>query len=100
MPSKRSSEPGGAPAGETSRVIVETAHDGAAGVVRVVVADNGPGVPEADRGRLFMPYYSTKRRGSGLGLAIVRRIVVEHEGSIEARANTPRGTRMTIELPV
>ena len=47
------------------------------------MSDNGPGIPAADRDKLFMPYYSTKRRGSGLGLAIVRRIVAEHGGSIE-----------------
>jgi two-component system nitrogen regulation sensor histidine kinase NtrY len=80
-------------------VTIETEHDAAHGLVRVVVADNGPGVPEEDRAKLFMPYYSTKQRGSGLGLAIVRRIIVEHGGSIEAMDNTPHGTRMTIELP-
>ncbi len=57
------------------------------GIVRVVVADNGPGIPEGDRQKLFLPYYSTKRRGSGLGLAIVRRIIVEHGGQIEAAPN-------------
>jgi two-component system nitrogen regulation sensor histidine kinase NtrY len=80
-------------------IVVETQHDAANGVVRVSVTDDGPGVPEADRGRLFLPYYSTKQRGSGLGLAIVRRIIVEHGGSIEATDHSPRGTRMTIELP-
>jgi two-component system nitrogen regulation sensor histidine kinase NtrY len=80
-------------------IVVETQHDAANAVVRITVADNGPGVPEAERGRLFLPYYSTKQRGSGLGLAIVRRIIVEHGGSIEATDNPPRGTRMTIELP-
>src|SRR5581483_2737896 len=67
--------------------------------VRVVVADDGPGIPPDERDKLFLPYYSTKRRGSGLGLAIVRRIVAEHGGSIEVGDNTPRGTRFTIELP-
>ena len=81
------------------QVRVETEHDLSNGVVRIVVADNGPGLSEGDRGRLFLPYYSTKGRGSGLGLAIVRRIIVEHGGSIEATENVPRGTRMTIELP-
>ena len=63
------------------------------------VGDNGPGVPVAEREKLFMPYYSTKGRGSGLGLAIVRRIVAEHGGSIEVGDNTPRGSRFVIELP-
>jgi nitrogen fixation/metabolism regulation signal transduction histidine kinase len=92
------SAPGGPPP-EGGLVTVDTQHDAAAGVVRLVIGDNGPGISEADRGQLFLPYYSTKGRGSGLGLAIVRRIVVEHGGSIEAGANQPRGTRMTIELP-
>jgi two-component system nitrogen regulation sensor histidine kinase NtrY len=81
------------------RIAVETQHDAQNAVARIVVADNGPGVPAADRERLFMPYYSTKRRGSGLGLAIVRRIVGEHGGSIEVGDNTPRGSRFVIELP-
>jgi two-component system nitrogen regulation sensor histidine kinase NtrY len=69
-------------------------------VVRLTVSDNGPGIPAADRDKLFMPYYSTKRRGSGLGLAIVRRIIAEHGGSIEASDNLPTGTVFTVELPV
>jgi two-component system nitrogen regulation sensor histidine kinase NtrY len=80
-------------------ITVETRHDPANGVVRVVIADDGPGIPPGDRDKLFMPYYSTKRRGSGLGLAIVRRIVAEHGGSIEVGDNAPRGARFTIELP-
>ena len=80
-------------------ICIETQHDGGNGVVRVVIADDGPGIPPADRDKLFMPYYSTKRRGSGLGLAIVRRIVAEHGGSIEVGENVPRGARFTIELP-
>jgi len=82
------------------RIVVETERDQANNVVRIVVADNGPGIPAAEREKLFLPYYSTKRRGSGLGLAIVRRIIAEHGGSIEAADNTPHGTCFTIELPV
>jgi two-component system nitrogen regulation sensor histidine kinase NtrY len=80
-------------------IVVETARDEANRVVRVVVADNGPGISASEREKLFLPYYSTKRRGSGLGLAIVRRIIAEHGGSIEVGDNTPHGTRFTIELP-
>ncbi|MBI4885934.1 MAG: HAMP domain-containing protein [Acidobacteria bacterium] len=68
-------------------------------LVRIVVADNGPGIPAAAREKLFLPFYSTKKRGSGLGLAIVRRIVAEHGGSIDVADNVPRGTRVTVELP-
>jgi two-component system nitrogen regulation sensor histidine kinase NtrY len=80
-------------------ICLETAHDAANSLVRVTVADDGPGIPTAEREKLFLPYYSTKGRGSGLGLAIVRRIVAEHGGSIEAADNVPCGTRFTIELP-
>jgi len=80
-------------------IIVETQRDPANSIVRIVVADDGPGIPAAEREKLFLPYYSTKRRGSGLGLAIVRRIIAEHGGNIDVGDNTPRGTRFTIELP-
>jgi two-component system nitrogen regulation sensor histidine kinase NtrY len=80
-------------------IVVEATHDEAHRVARIVVADDGPGIPAAEREKLFLPYYSTKRRGSGLGLAIVRRIIAEHGGNIEVGDNVPRGTRFTIELP-
>ena len=86
--------------GDAPTIVVETRLDSANGVVRLTVADDGPGIPPADRDKLFMPYYSTKGRGSGLGLAIVRRIIAEHGGSIEATDNEPHGTVFTIELPV
>jgi two-component system nitrogen regulation sensor histidine kinase NtrY len=80
-------------------IMVESQLDPSNAIVRVVVSDNGPGIPPAEREKLFLPYYSTKRRGSGLGLAIVRRIIAEHGGSIEVGENAPHGTRFTIELP-
>jgi two-component system nitrogen regulation sensor histidine kinase NtrY len=85
--------------GAAGIIRVETQHDATNGIARVLVSDNGPGIPDADREKLFLPYFSTKRRGSGLGLAIVRRIIVEHGGSIEVADNTPTGTRFTVELP-
>jgi two-component system nitrogen regulation sensor histidine kinase NtrY len=81
------------------RIVIETSHDEPNHLVRVIVADNGPGIPPEEREKLFLPYYSTKRRGSGLGLAIVRRIIAEHGGTIDASDNEPHGTRFTIELP-
>ena len=88
------------PNGDPPTIVIETRHDRVNGVARLLLADNGPGIPAADRDKLFMPYYSTKRRGSGLGLAIVRRIIAEHGGSIEVADNLPAGTVFTIDLPV
>jgi nitrogen fixation/metabolism regulation signal transduction histidine kinase len=87
------------PNGDVPAIVVETRHDPGNGVARILVSDNGPGISAADRDKLFMPYYSTKRRGSGLGLAIVRRIIAEHGGSIDVTDNVPTGTIFTIELP-
>ena len=80
-------------------IVLETQLDTANAIVRVIVADDGPGIPAGEREKLFLPYYSTKRRGSGLGLAIVRRIIAEHGGNIDVGDNSPKGTRFTIELP-
>ncbi len=50
--------------------------------------------------RLFLPYFSTKKRGTGLGLAIVSRIVEDHRGSIRVEENKPAGARFIMELPL
>ena len=68
--------------------------------VRIEVADDGIGIPQQDRRRVFEPYFSTKDRGTGLGLAIVSRIVADHHGYIRVQANEPRGARFIVELPV
>ena len=67
--------------------------------VVIEVADPGRGVPDTDKDKLFLPYFSTKGRGTGLGLAIVHRIVRDHDGQIHVHDNHPRGTRFEIELP-
>jgi len=85
--------------GRQGTIVIETGRDVSNSLVRIVVADTGPGIPKAERDKLFLPYYSTKGRGSGLGLAIVRRIVAEHGGSIDVTDNVPNGTRFIIELP-
>jgi two-component system nitrogen regulation sensor histidine kinase NtrY len=70
------------------------------GMVRIEVADNGPGISMEDVSRLFEPYFSRKKKGGGLGLAIVERIIADHNGSIHAEQNHPQGARFIIELPV
>ncbi len=58
---------------------------------RIRVADNGPGIPERDLPKIFLPFFTTKSEGTGLGLAVVQKIALQHGGSIEAR-NQPGGT--------
>ncbi len=89
----------GRPASAAGTITVQTSWDEAHRLARLVIADDGPGLGDADRTRLFLPYYSTKGRDSGLGLAIVRRIVVEHGGTIEATDRAPRGAAFNLELP-
>jgi two-component system nitrogen regulation sensor histidine kinase NtrY len=72
--------------------------DGAA--VEVTVSDTGPGLSDEIRERLFLPYHSTKHRGTGLGLSIAAKIVQEHGGSISAEANSPKGARFLVRLPL
>ncbi len=72
--------------------------DGAA--AEVTVSDTGSGLSDEIRERLFLPYYSTKRRGTGLGLSIAAKIVQEHGGSISAEANIPKGARFLLRLPL
>jgi two-component system nitrogen regulation sensor histidine kinase NtrY len=71
----------------------------AGGNARLVVEDDGPGIPEAERDRVFDPAYSTKARGSGLGLAIVQRIASEHAGRVRMEENAPHGCRFLFEWP-
>jgi hypothetical protein len=68
--------------------------------IEVSVADSGHGVTSELKERLFLPYFSTKKRGTGLGLAIVSRIIEDHHGSIRVEENKPAGARFIMELPL
>jgi hypothetical protein len=69
-------------------------------VVEITVADTGHGVTRELKERLFLPYFSTKKRGTGLGLAIVNRIIEDHHGAIRVEENQPVGARFVVELPI
>jgi two-component system nitrogen regulation sensor histidine kinase NtrY len=69
-------------------------------MVRLVVTDNGPGIADDVKLRIFEPYFSTRKSGTGLGLAIAHTIVTEHNGIIRAYDNAPTGTVFTVELPL
>ena len=69
-------------------------------LVRLEVADDGTGISDADKIRLFEPNFSTKKAGMGLGLTIVNSIVSDHNGMIRVQDNLPKGAKFVIELPV
>ena len=90
------------PAG--SRVRVTARARSAARAVEITVEDEGPGIAETDRTRIFEPYYRTAAGartagGAGLGLAVVKSLIDAHGGTIRADNITPHGTRMTLVLP-
>jgi two-component system, NtrC family, nitrogen regulation sensor histidine kinase NtrY len=81
-------------------IVIATTAAGLRDMVEITVSDTGHGVTPAVKEKLFLPYFSTKRRGTGLGLAIVSRIIEDHHGSIRVEENSPIGTRFIVELPV
>jgi nitrogen fixation/metabolism regulation signal transduction histidine kinase len=78
------------------RIVTERAGQQA----RLLIADNGPGFPLELLPRIFEPYVTTKARGTGLGLSIVKKIVDEHQGTIEISNAPEGGARMDIRLPL
>lgn len=82
------------------RIVTITVERDAA-FVRIVIADNGPGIPPETREKIFTPFFTTKKSGEGigLGLAIVDNIIHSMGGAIEVGDNSPHGTRFTLTLP-
>ncbi|WP_394837486.1 ATP-binding protein [Pendulispora rubella] len=82
-----------------SRVVIRALRAGES--VRIVVDDDGPGIPEPERERVFEPFVRlhSEGRGVGLGLAIVRRIAAQHGGSVRIETAEPSGCRVILELP-
>lgn len=68
-------------------------------IVKVCIRDTGGGIPNSILSKIFNPFFSTKRHGTGLGLAIVNRILINHNGSIEA-VNMGEGALFTVSLPL
>ncbi|HTX16492.1 MAG TPA: ATP-binding protein [Candidatus Baltobacteraceae bacterium] len=67
---------------------------------RICVSDNGPGIPERDLPKIFLPFYTTKSDGTGLGLAVVQKVALQHGGSIEARNRPGGGADFILWLPL
>jgi two-component system nitrogen regulation sensor histidine kinase NtrY len=84
----------------SGNIMIGVAHDPILKKVRMEIADDGQGISNEDKTRLFQPNFSTKKAGMGLGLTIVNTIIADHNGMINVQDNTPRGAKFVIELPV
>jgi two-component system nitrogen regulation sensor histidine kinase NtrY len=84
---------------ENGNISIAISHDPILKRVRMEVADDGPGISDEDKTRLFEPHFSTKKSGMGLGLTIVNTIIADHNGMINVQDNIPRGAKFVVELP-
>jgi len=80
-------------------IVIDVSYDPILKIVRIEIADNGKGISDKEKTKLFEPYFSTKKSGMGLGLAIVNSIISNHNGVIRVQDNPPRGAKFIIELP-
>jgi PAS domain S-box-containing protein len=74
--------------------------DPARHLLSLAIEDNGPGIPDADRGRIFQPFFTTRSRGSGLGLSIVQKIALLHNGNVSVGASSGAGARIDLSFPI
>jgi signal transduction histidine kinase len=86
-------------AGTTPEIRIRGWVDVAHRSCRVSVEDNGPGVPESVRERIFQPFFTTRSQGTGLGLAIVQKIVVMHNGRVAVHDARGGGASIQISIP-
>jgi two-component system sensor histidine kinase HydH len=82
------------------RIQVEVKKSGSQPSIEITISDTGKGIPQEDLGKIFDPFFSTKRKGTGLGLAIVHQIVESHGGDIEVKSREGEGTTFRITLPL
>ncbi len=68
-------------------------------IVKVSVADTGPGIPPQILEKIFTPFFTTKAQGTGLGLAICHKLISQHKGVISVQSEDGKGTVFTIDLP-
>jgi signal transduction histidine kinase len=81
-------------------VTITGAVDTRVGTCRVSMDDNGPGIKEGDRDRVFQPFFTTRSRGTGLGLAIVQKVVVLHNGRISVGVSAAGGASFQLTFPL
>jgi signal transduction histidine kinase len=82
-------------------VTLSAEYDAVSQMTIIEVQDNGVGIAEKEKERIFQPFWSTKgQRGTGLGLAVTRKIVEEHNGTIDVISKVGQGTTFRIALPM
>jgi two-component system sensor kinase FixL len=79
--------------------IVRISVQGGPGGCVIAIADNGPGIPEEVRPKLFTPFFTTKARGTGLGLSTARRLMEAHGGAMAVDCPSAGGTVVTLRFP-
>ena len=85
--------------GEKGLILIDVTFDEILRIIRIEISDNGKGISDRKKTRIFEPYFSTKKSGMGLGLAIVQSIISSHNGVISVQDNKPEGAKFIIELP-
>jgi signal transduction histidine kinase len=80
------------------RVTVRARLEGS--LLALVVSDNGPGVPDNLKDRVFDPFFTTRESGTGLGLAVVQQIVKQHGGTIDVDGDVSGGASFTVRIPI
>ncbi len=83
--------------GEGGKVTVTVVQD--AGLRRVIISDNGPGIPPEQLQEILTPFFTTKEKGTGLGLSLTRRVVEQHGGELKIDSEIGRGTTIEFVLP-
>jgi two-component system nitrogen regulation sensor histidine kinase NtrY len=81
------------------KIVIRAAFEKKLQQVNLEISDTGPGIPVEDKAKIFLPYFSTKKKSAGLGLAIVSQIIRDHNGTIRVENNQPTGARFIIQLP-
>ncbi len=69
-------------------------------LIVITVEDDGLGIPEENKNKIFTPLFTTKSKGQGLGLAVVKRLIDAHKGEISFESEQGKGTKFTITLPI
>ncbi len=85
---------------DNGRIDTIVSYDPILKMVRIEVTDDGIGISDEDKIRLFEPNFSTKKAGMGLGLTIVNSIITDHNGRVSVQDNAPQGAKFVVELPV